>query len=282
MPPHRRYFLFSALLGTLAPLADMLPSRAEQQADPGKLVVIRHGNLPIILSAPHGGRMPIPGVPDRADKDKKQFAVVLDTNTDELALKAAAELERKLGASPYVVVAQFARKSADANRPADGAYESELAKPEYDAYHAALASACAEVRKKWGRGLLLDIHGQAAEVDTIFRGTAGGKSLTALAERYGKPALTGPSSLTGLLEKSGYHVDPGTEGAQTENPRFGGGYIVQTYGSHRGTAIDAMQLEFGTRLRSRDRVGHTAEDLAAAVAIFAHTYLPAAPLPDKS
>jgi hypothetical protein len=49
---------------------------------------------------------------------------------------------------------------------------------------------------------------------------------------------------------------------------------VQTYGSHRATRIDAIQLEFGTRLRARDNVDRTAADVAAAIRVFAKEYLP--------
>ena len=56
--------------------------------------------------------------------------------------------------------------------------------------------------------------------------------------------------------------------------RYVGGYIVQTYGSHHGRGIDAIQLEIGTKLRARSNLEQTATDLAEAIAVFAHAYLP--------
>jgi N-formylglutamate amidohydrolase len=56
--------------------------------------------------------------------------------------------------------------------------------------------------------------------------------------------------------------------------RYSGGHTVQTYGSHRDSGIDAIQLEFGTRLRARDNVDRTAADVAAAIRVFAREYLP--------
>jgi hypothetical protein len=44
--------------------------------------------------------------------------------------------------------------------------------------------------------------------------------------------------------------------------RYVGGYIVQTYGSHQGRGIDAIQLEIGTKLRARANLERTATDLA--------------------
>ena len=52
-----------------------------------KLLTVWAGMLPIILSAPHGGRQSIPGVPARSGTGVIQFATGRDNNTDELAKK---------------------------------------------------------------------------------------------------------------------------------------------------------------------------------------------------
>ncbi len=49
---------------------------------------------------------------------------------------------------------------------------------------------------------------------------------------------------------------------------------MQTYGSHRETGIDAIQLEIGTNLRKLAVLDRTAADLADAIAVFAKEYLP--------
>jgi len=49
---------------------------------------------------------------------------------------------------------------------------------------------------------------------------------------------------------------------------------VQTYGSHRETGIDAIQLEIGTNLRKLAVLDRTAADLADAIAVFTREYLP--------
>ena len=92
---------------------------------------------------------------------------VRDDNTAELADKMLPELEKALGAKVWAVIARFERKYLDANRPAELGYESDKAKPYYDAYHSALEEACKAVKKKFGRGILIDIHGQAAHPDAI-------------------------------------------------------------------------------------------------------------------
>ena len=71
---------------------------------PAELVVVERGTLPIVLTAPHGGREAIPGV---APRDVKRAGVVeesrkwggavtsTDGNTDVIALRMAKSASRK-------------------------------------------------------------------------------------------------------------------------------------------------------------------------------------------
>jgi N-formylglutamate amidohydrolase len=270
-------------LAALALIAFAPCLAAQDKPDLDKFILAKPGTLPIILSAPHGGRTPIPDVPTRRGEGVNKFATVRDENTLELVDKLAAAIEKELGGKPYVVVALFERKQLDANRPREDAYETDKAKPYYDAYHAALGKFVAEVRKTWGRGLLLDVHGQGMMHETVFRGTQNTKTVSALKQRYGMKALNGPDSILGVLEAKGYSVFPPGDARDPakENPFFGGGYIVGTYGSDAGTGVDAIQLEFGGRLRMRGVLDRTAADVAAAVKAFAKEYLPAEKLPGR-
>jgi len=246
---------------------------AQGQVESQKFLTLWAGMLPIILSAPHGGRQSIPGVSARRGIGVAQFTTERDSNTDELAEKIASKIEQKAGAKPFLVVAQFERKYVDANRPRNGAYESAAASAYYDAYHHALERACDQVRRDWGRGLLLDIHGQGAEAETVFRGTDNGKSVTELERSFGREALIGERSIFGQLKLRGYKIAP-TLGETDREHRYTGGYTTRTYGSHRGTNIDAIQLEFGTSLRARANLERTATDLAEGILIFTRAYLP--------
>ena len=94
-------------------------------------------------------------------------------------------------------------------------------------------------------------------------------------ERHGWQAVVGRNSVLGQMEKAGYQVLPKCDAAEDakEEAQFNGGYIVQTYGSHTGYAIDAMQFEFGTHLREKDAYPKTAAALADSVAAFHDAYL---------
>ena len=254
-------------------LAFPLHALAQSNADASKLLSVWAGTLPLILSAPHGGREPIPGVAARRGVGVAEFTTGRDNNTDELAEAIALRLGEKLGVKPFVVIARFDRKFLDVNRPAAGAFESAAAKPFYDAYHRALEESSEKVRAQWGGGLLLDLHGQGAEVETIYRGTDNGETVAALVQRYSKGALSGPTSIFGQLAAKGYRVLPDPSGSERER-RYIGGYTARTYGSHRGTKIDAIQIEIGTNLRAKANLQRTAQDLAAAIEIFAREFLP--------
>ena len=66
---------------------------AQDKPDLDKFILARPGTLPIILSAPHGGRTPIPDVPTRRGEGVSKFTVVRDENTLELVIIGAPDDE---------------------------------------------------------------------------------------------------------------------------------------------------------------------------------------------
>lgn len=245
-------------------------------AEPPKvppLIEKQAGTLPIIISCPHDGTLPIADVPVRSGTNIEKFVTVRDTDSSLVSEELAKELEKKWHAKPYLIIARFSRKYLDVNRPTTGAFEDPQAKPVYDEYHQFLKEACQNIQQKHRRGLLLDIHGQAAERDTVFRGTNNLKTVKVLLDRYGKPAINGEKSILGHLSRNGVKVFPPIDSDEAENKSFSGGYIVQTYGSHTAYAIDAIQLETGGNQRIKNRREFVLK-LTDAVTAFATEYLP--------
>lgn len=131
------------------PAAASAPAPARQAAAPqdfsrhlDNLSYYQRGNLPILITAPHGGTKAIPGVPKRTGKNPAtgavipQFWTLQDDGTIEIALAVSDNLYQLLGARPYLVAADFDRKYIDANRAGEiAAYENPNAKPYYDFYH---------------------------------------------------------------------------------------------------------------------------------------------------
>lgn len=269
----RLAFVIIFLLFCLRGQAEPAPAKFKEGSHP--LVTTQSGGLPIILAAPHGGRDGVPGMPVREGKGVDRFQPRMDTNTDRLTEMLADAIEKQTGKRPFVVIARFHRKFIDANRAPGDAYESEQAKPVYDAYHQALAAARKEIVDRWGSGLLLDVHGQAAARNTIFRGTRDGSTTTHLTKLHGREALIGADSLCGQLARQGFHVVPPV-GSDDKEEFYNGGHTVVTYGSGAAGTLDAIQLELGSHHRSAAQLPHTAGKMAVAVGLFAKKYLPVA------
>lgn len=236
------------------------------------LVRLERGDLPIVLSAPHGGVLPIPGVPER------QAGVrVRDEHTELVADVVWRRLWALTGRKPHLVQAQFHRKFLDANRPAEAAFEDERARFQWAAYHAALRRAVDEARRTSPRGgLLVDLHGQAQDPETVHRGTRNGLTVKQLLEVHGVEALTGPDSLFGAVKAAGFTVFPDLTppGEPHEAGAFSGGFIVATYGSHQPDGIDAIQVEIGRTLRrSREQRQKVVEALAQGILRHYRRYL---------
>jgi N-formylglutamate amidohydrolase len=217
-------------------------------AEPESLIVARAGDLPILLTAPHGGLKEVPGVPLRRSGIRGT-----DTNTMELAEAVSAHLERSLGARPYLVAAQFSRKYIDANRAIGEALESPAAQPAYMAYHDQIRAYLAHMKQRSSHGVvLIDVHGQSEEPLTAIRGTQNGKTVSALLRNHGIDALKGSNSIFGVIEQRGFKVFPPSSafGISREDPRFNGGFTVMTYGSNNVGGVDAIQIETGRDIRT--------------------------------
>ncbi|WP_197525402.1 N-formylglutamate amidohydrolase [Pseudobythopirellula maris] len=231
------------------------------------------GDAPIILTAPHGGTLSYP-FNERSCTDGQ--ACALDTNTRQLALTTSNEFYALTGLRPYVVIAQGHRRFIDLNRSSEEAYDDQLAAPYYDYYHNAIDGFVADVRQRFGRGLLMDIHGQSAEPDTILRGTLDGLSVTEMLNALGEDALNGPGSVMRSFDEQGFKVYPDVDvpyAEQEEDPHFSGAYTVEAYGSNNASGIDTIQLEFGYDYRGGESWRDTAAALAVAMQAYHETYL---------
>lgn len=157
------------------------------------------------------------------------------------------------------------------------AVEHPNAKAVHAAFHGQVREFVDELRKKFPHGaLLLDIHGQSAFPDTLIRGTQNGMTVIRLVEKHGVAALTGEASILGYMAGKGVKVEPpNTPPGTPPEPRgYNGGFIVRTYGSHTTNGVDAIQLEFGSALRTdAKRREEMAKLLAEAIKACTKKYL---------
>lgn len=252
------------------------------------------GDLPLIISAPHGGTLEPQSIPDRSAQGA---TVIRDAYTDELALEMALAFNTRTDGTPHVIVMHLHRSKLDANREIGEAAEgNRIAERAWREYHGFIDAARQYVEAEHGSGLYVDLHGHGHEILRLELGylltaaqLAGDdaalnsativqrSSIRRLAETGSAThaeLLRGPQSLGTLFEAAGYPAVPST--AQPHpggDPYFIGGYSTQRHGSRDGDLIDGVQIE-----ANREGVRDTQQNrqaFAAAVAAVLESYFAA-------
>ena len=206
-------------------------------------IVYQEGSIPVLLTSPHGASSVkrLPGVRERSGLNIPSFINRSDTKTDKITQNVAAQMERwKL--APFVVIAGIHRSQIDFNRPAQWAYEDSKSANCYRQYHRQIRKAVDHIRRRWGQGFLIDIHGQSRFVHDIMRGTRNHQTIRQLLERFGEDVTEQPGGFYHSLRQKGYDVQPNV-GAKEAH--YSGGFTLKVYGSHQPDGIDALQIELG-------------------------------------
>lgn len=231
------------------------------------------GNLPIVVSVPHGGYLEPSEIPDR---DCNGCVYVRDSYTQELAREFQEAMTDETGCYPHVVVNLLHRKKFDANRAiieaADG---NESVEASWVAYHAYLEDAKAQVLASYGSGLFLDLHGHGHDIQRIELGYTLSKTILQMSDddlnasaiimsssiqnlaldniqSYDHADLIrGSSSFGSLLDDRGFPSVPSADipFPESNEPYFTGGYNTQRHGSENGGSIDAIQIECNSSIR---------------------------------
>jgi N-formylglutamate amidohydrolase len=219
-------------------------------------IEFRVGDLPIVVSAPHGGLLLPAEIPDRTVGETAR-----DANTDQLAEEIGDAFARAQGHRPHVIITRLHRRKLDANREiGEAAQGNPHAQIAWKEFHGFIEAA----RASFSQGLVVDLHGhghpvarlelgylltgaELARTDQELNGLLPQTSVRGLAERRMMTLTTllrGPQSLGAFFEQQGFASvpgpsirDPGTE------PFFSGGYNTQRHGSRTGGTIDAVQIE---------------------------------------
>jgi hypothetical protein len=220
------------------------------------------GEIPVVLSAPHGGGY-LPGeIPDRTYGTTGR-----DTNSKELALQIRDAIKTETGFYPHIIVSHLHRSKLDPNREiieaAQGDPEAERAWWEFQTF---IEEATETVEEAHGEGFYIDLHGHGHEIPRLELGymlssTDLGatdlllnsasfvtkSSVRALGSKPGvnfAELIRGPSSLGTLLEAEGFPAVPSQ--AQPNpggNPFFSGGYNTDQHGSRYGGSVSGVQIE---------------------------------------
>ena len=221
------------------------------------------GELPVVLSAPHGGAMrPHDEIPDRT------YGVTgADRNTAELIRAIRDAVIERTGLAPHVVISRLHRSKLDPNREiVEAAQGNVFAENAWAEYHGFIDDAKAAITERHGAGLYLDIHGHGHPIARLELGylltssdLANGdptlnatsfqnkSSLRALAATLDIPfsqLVRGPTSFGAYLQAGGFRAVPSPEDPSPgANPFFSGGYSTYRHGSRTGGQVSGIQIE---------------------------------------
>ena len=183
------------------------------------------GDLPIVLTAPHGGHLMPSGIPNRTSG-----VLDSDAHTQELSRTIAAVLHERTGHHIHVVISRLHRSKLDPNRDLPEAAEQQTAVAAWTAYHQFIEDACAASIRTHGWAFLIDLHGHGHKQPQVELGYVhSALDLAGCVERINEPSfaasgslglvaaksplpytelLHGPTSLGALLENHGFLATP--------------------------------------------------------------------------
>ncbi|MGH1385597.1 T9SS type A sorting domain-containing protein [Kordia sp.] len=137
------------------------------------------GNMPVIISAPHGGvkqsGQTIGGTfypdNDSALPDRGCGTNERDDNTDILIREIQQSVFDQTGCYPYIIINNLHRSKLDPNREQNEATCGDSDALFYwNAFHGFIDQASTDVMSKWGKGLYIDLHGQSHSIPRIEAG----------------------------------------------------------------------------------------------------------------
>lgn len=236
------------------------------------------GDLPLVLSIPHGGTLRPDEIADRTWGARAGP----DPHSLEYALEVADHLYDLTGHRPHIIINHLHRIKLDANRDLEEAAQGDpWAEQAWREFHAFIDDAEATVAAQYGRGLYLDLHSNVYVLDEIQLGiglSAADLSLSDVelsTRRYINRShlrnlgyasdltfaelVRGSTSLGGLLSAFDFNVSPSPARPQPNSEMYyNGGYNVARHGSRDGGTIDGIQIEvYPEILRDNVRAAYT-------------------------
>jgi N-formylglutamate amidohydrolase len=225
------------------------------------------GDLPLIISVPHGGSLEPTEIPNRTCAT---CTTVKDANTRELGIALHAAIKNAFGCAPHLIISNLHRKKLDPNREiAEAAQAIPAAELAWREFHEFINAAKKAVSDQHQRGLLIDLHGHGHAIQRLEIGylldtldlRLSDVSLSApqqvnsssirrlVGDNRGRlkmaQLIRGPYALGSLLAEANYPSVPSAAmwSPSLGEPYFNGGYITRIHGSQDNSAIDALQIE---------------------------------------
>ena len=279
--------MLNLLIVLITSFTVLTASASESHFGYKKYVEYIPGDIPIIISAPHGGRLTDDSIPDR-----KKGTLVTDSNTDKLA---RAVYEAFKGKKPHVIICHLKRIKVDCNRSRQMSCDgNKNALRVWDDYQGFIEKAKKSIKEKNQKVLFIDIHGHGKPFQRLELGyLLSGRQLSKKGDEFNKfeksssigglqnkvsfeKLIRGPKSLGAFLAQKGYKSVPSPEHKEAEKGKFfSGGYNTKRHGALKSKGCYAIQIEAnykGVR-DNKKNIDKFAKSLSSSLLQFYSTYM---------
>ncbi|MNK37609.1 hypothetical protein D3C87_561810 [compost metagenome] len=222
------------------------------------------GDLPLIISVPHGGAINLPDSPTRSCKGA---VTVTDSRTIELVKEIEKAFLEKYKARPFIIISNLSRKHVDHNRDIDeGTCGDKAMEKPWNQFHDYIDTAVVLATKKFGKAVYIDLHGhghtkQRLEVGYLLKADelrdlnakdnkqvakSSVANLLATDKKLDlEQLLVGPDAFGTLIAKEGFDAVPSKQDVAPleEDKYFNGGYNTVRYTSSKYPNVFGWQIE---------------------------------------
>lgn len=237
--------------------------------DEHQWVEVRVGDIPLVISVPHGGDLHDPSIPDRNCKELGSMVTVRDSRTIETAMAIEKAFLEKFNKRPYLIIAHLSRRKVDQNREMELATCGDPRGAEaWKIFHNYIDSALAHAQLTSEEVIYIDLHGHGHKNQRLELGY--GLDAAQLRAAYTKQhfeTLVQGSSLQNVLQHQKPEVSweqifgkhafgtliyaqgiPATPSLQDPHPLegekfFSGGYNTRRYTAKEYPDVYGWQIE---------------------------------------
>lgn len=118
---------------------------------------VQYGNMPLIISVPHGGLASPTDIPDRSCPN---ITTAIDSKTIELVYAIDSVFKADYAIQPYIVVNYLKRIKLDQNREIlEATCNNANIQSIWNNYHSAINDFILKINQKYSQALFIDLHG---------------------------------------------------------------------------------------------------------------------------
>jgi len=223
-------------------------------------IKFQKGDIPLILSVPHGGKLECNNIPKR-----KTGILGIDGETIEIAKNLRSLIENYYqeqnvdGTSISYIISKAPRSRIDLNREELEAFvqHSEFAKQIYKYYHNKIKEIILDNLKVFERSLLIDIHGfEKANRPPGFRDVEIVLGTNNLESFYSEriPKKEWSNNIRGKIVQKFNELNIAIAPSHPQRREYvlTGGYITKNYGASQIPNSQVIQIELSDRIRIQD------------------------------